>query len=281
MSACYLYAIVQAKTTPQVALDTLGPGLNETPLQRIAQDGLAAVVSAWRPSRNEAAPAANEADIWRHEQVIEALMERGPTLPVRFGTIMADAARVQELLAARREAFGVDLAHVAGRVEIGLRVLWTPPASAQPPAQVDEMPLQSLSQPQGSQAEDSAASSAGPGTHYLQRLATQQRRLESVQAQGKAMATELNASLQPLAADTRMQVLQSECLLLSAAYLVESASVEAFRAQIEALRRTYLNLSFLVTGPWPAYHFVSDRSDRSNESLNQQERPSVTRSRPG
>ena len=266
MSACYLYAIVQATTTPPVELDTLGLGLNETPLQRIAQDELAAVVSAWRPSHNEAAPVASEADVWRHEQVIEALMMRGPTLPVRFGTIMADADRVQTLLAARREAFEVDLAHVAGRVEIGLRVLWTPPPSAQPPAQIDEMPRQSLRQPEGSQAEDSTALSAGPGTHYLQRLAIQQRRQDSVLAQGKALATELNARLQLLAADVRMQVLQSERLLLSAAYLVESASVEAFRSQIEALRGTYLSLSFLVSGPWPAYHFVSDRSDGSNES---------------
>lgn len=260
MSACYLYAIVQATTTPQVELDTVGLGLNDTPLQRIVQEELAAVVSAWRPTHNEAAPVANEADVWRHEQVIEALMERGPTLPVRFGTIMANAARVQALLAARREAFGVDLAHVAGRVEMGLRVLWTPPP------QVDEMPLQPLSQPQGSQAEDSARSWTGPGRHYLQRLATQQRRQDSVRAQGKALAAELNADLQPLAADVRMQVLQSERLLLSAAYLVERASLEIFHSQIEALRRTYLSLSFLVSGPWPAYHFVSDRSDSPNES---------------
>jgi len=265
VSACYLYAIVQATATPQpqAELDTVGPGLSDTPLQRIVQDGLAAVVSVWHPTHNEAALAADEADVWRHEQVIEALMERGPTLPVRFGTILADAVRVQELLAARREAFGVDLAHVAGRVDMGLRVMWSPP----PPAQVDEPPLRPFDQAQGSQAEDSAGSSAGPGRHYLQRLVIQQRREDAVRAQGKALAAELNARLQPLAADVHMQVLQSERLLLSAAYLVEKASLEAFRSQIEALRRTYPSLSFLASGPWPAYHFVSEQPEHTHTRM--------------
>ena len=249
MNACYLYAIVQAKTTPQVALDTVGLGLSDTPLQRIVQDGLAAVISAWHPTRKEAAPAADEADVWRHEQVIESLMEQGPTLPVRFGTILADAARVRELLVTRRAVFENDLAHVAGRVEMGLRILWTPPS----PAQVN--------------AEASAGSSAGPGRHYFERLVTQQQREDSVQAQGKALAAELNAELLPLAADVHMQVLQSDRLLLSAAYLVESAVVGAFRSQIEALRRAYPGLSFLVSGPWPAYHFVSDRSEHAYASI--------------
>ncbi|MBI3959453.1 MAG: GvpL/GvpF family gas vesicle protein [Chloroflexi bacterium] len=254
MSACYLYAIVRA-ATPQAALDTAGPGLLDMPLQRVAQDGLAAVVSAWHPARPGAAPAADEADVWRHEQVIEALMDRGPTLPVRFGTILADAARVQELLVTRRADFEIDLAHVADRVEMGLRVLWNPPTLAA----VDEAPPR--------QAPDNVGSPAGPGRDYLDRLVTQQRRENSVQAQGRALADELNTQLRPFAADVHIQVLQSERLLLSAVYLVENASVEAFRARIEALRRIYPSLSFLASGPWPAYHFVSDQPEPANTRM--------------
>ena len=186
---------------------------------------------------------------------------------MRFGAILADAARVQELLVTRRAAFEIDLAHVAGRVEMGLRVLWSPP----PPGQVDDATLRPFDklrtppfdQAQGSQVQDTAEASAGLGRRYLQRRATEQRREDAVRAQGKALAAELNARLHPLAADVHMQVLQSERLLLSAAYLVENASLEAFRSQIEALRRTYPDLSFLASGPWPAYHFVSGQSERA------------------
>ncbi len=252
-SNCYLYAIVHAETTSQAALDEAGPGLRDAPLQMIVQGELAALVSAWYPTHLESIPAATEDDVWRHEHIIEAMMERGPTLPVRFGTILVDAARVMDLLSRRREAFEADLAHVAGRVEMGLRVIWIPPM----PTETNEPAPRPVYKIEMVQGEDGSTPLSGSGKIYLQMLAAEQRRKDEIQTKGNELAAELNERLQSLAADVQMQILQSERMLLSAAYLIEKNLVDIFHSHIESLRLAYPNLSFLSNGPWPAYHFVN------------------------
>ena len=77
-----------------------------------------------------------------------------------------------------------------------------------------------------------------------------------MRAQGETFVAALNATLQPFFVDTRLQILPTERLLLSAAYLVKQTLVASFQAQVAALRERYPSFSFLSSGPWPAYHFV-------------------------
>ena len=106
-----------------IADGTLAP---EAPVRAVPCDGLAVLC----------APAAEgEADaetLWRREALLEALMEQGALLPVRYGTVVADEAAAVEAVSGRRDAFVRTLARVRGAVELSVRAVG--PADAAPEA---------------------------------------------------------------------------------------------------------------------------------------------------
>lgn len=239
MTACYLYAITQAPAPDFLA--KVGLGLRDLPLQVVIHGQLAAVMSDWCLPTPTSSHGVAETDLWRHEQVIEAIMAQGRTLPVRFGTTLADVDCVHQLLITRSADFSADLAYVADRVEMGLRILWEPPIRA---------PLS----PENSAAGNSAGFT--PGRRYLQQQILKRKQEQAIRAHAETFVAALNATLQPCFVDLRLQILPTERLLLSAAYLVQQTLVDAFQAQVAGLGARYPSFSFLCSGPWPAYHFV-------------------------
>ena len=65
--------------------------------------------------------------LWRHEQVVEALMEDRDLLPVRFGTRLDDDAAAARSLAGRRAEFKRALERVRGAVELSVRAVFLNP----------------------------------------------------------------------------------------------------------------------------------------------------------
>lgn len=106
----YIYGVVDE------APAELGLGLEGEPLRAVTEGPVAAVVSA-----HDRAPEAEEDELWQHEAVVERLMEDAAVLPMRFGTTVADAKQVEELLRAREEELVESLAAVRGAVELSVR----------------------------------------------------------------------------------------------------------------------------------------------------------------
>jgi len=229
----YLYAITdrpEANVPAEV-------GLEGVPLLSMDYQDIAAVVS---PLAAAEVPLA-EANLWRHEAVVEALMKDRTVLPVRFGTVLANEAAVQAVLAAHYADFVTNLDQVRGRVELGLRVLWDDDA---PPS------------PQPSPA-CRGGSARECGRSYLLARLEEERQTRAWRQRAETLTTELHAPLAQLAVESTQQVLVTPRLLLTAAYLVEGDQVAAFRREVEALSGAYPALRFLCTGPWPSYSFVT------------------------
>ena len=240
MAYSYWYAIVEASGS-DLDVAAWGNGLLESPLRLVIEEDLAAVVSDWpKPAMKRSSDAVDPQLVWQHEGVVERIMASRPVLPVRFGTILADDERIQAVLAERQAEMKADLVHVAGCVELGVRVLWDPPAG----------------EPQVA-ASSLAPEMQTPGARYLQKRAVEEHTRRSVQEQGKALAGELSRALRTKAVDTRQSVLQTERMLLNAAFLVPQNEVAAFLSAVEKLRGEHGQLAFLCSGPWPPYHFVS------------------------
>lgn len=248
MPYAYWYAVVSAPEDPQAGPPpSWGSGLRDRPLRLVCAGELAAVVSDWPQATLKRDSESVDPDlVWRHEHVVENIMASTPVLPVRFGTVLAGDAKIQAVLAERQGMFKADLVHVAGCVELGLRVLWEPPAFD--PATVHAVMLGNTAQP---------VNAATPGAHYLLQRAAEEQAHRSIQQAGKTLAAELNQSLRARAVDVRQSVLQTERLLLSAAYLVPNEDVPAFLAAVKRQRSLHPQLAFLCSGPWPPYHFVS------------------------
>jgi glycosyltransferase involved in cell wall biosynthesis len=223
----YVYALTDAPERPLPDCR----GHRGARLRVLAHDGVAAVCTR----HGHIEPRPDEAALWRHERVTEALMADRAVLPVRFGTTVADEAALTAMLADRHGEFRAALDRVRGRVEIGVRALWTPPDTA-PDLEA------------GNAAE-------GPGRAYLQARLDERTRAER-------LADALHGALAPRAAAARRRVLVTPRMLLSAAYLVERHAVEDFLAAVDAVGANHPEVELLCTGPWPAHSFAAVDGER-------------------
>jgi gas vesicle protein GvpL/GvpF len=98
--------------------DAGGPPLPEaTPLESVEACGLAALCAP-ATEREVSADA-----LWRHEELVEALMEERDLLPVRYGTCVDDAAAAARVLEEQHDRWSAALDRVRGAVELSLRVI--------------------------------------------------------------------------------------------------------------------------------------------------------------
>jgi hypothetical protein len=235
MTTFYLYAISDRPEAPVPAQ----PGLEEAALLSIPYQSIAAIGSPF--SAGEAAP--TEANLWRHEAVVESLMADRAVLPVRFGAILAGEMAVRAALAAHYTNFLAGLDRVRGRVELGLRILWD-----------DDLQIEDGGSPV---ADSNRQAPTISGRSYLLARLEEDRQYRDWRERAETLAMELNVSLSRLAVDSVQQMLVTPRLLLTAAYLVDQDQVAAFRLAVEALKITHPALRFLCTGPWPPYSFVA------------------------
>jgi hypothetical protein len=194
-----LYAITEDPTPP------------DPPLRAVPSDGLIAICAP--TERREVTPDT----LWRHEELIEGLMEGRNLLPVRFGTLVSDERAVAQAVAERKDQFAASLDHVRGAVELAVR--------AHP----------------------------HPGTQQRNEIGESGRDYMSAKARRMRAARVVH---EPLADVARDSVVQPGPELLRAAYLVDRGTVERFVSEVRRLQRAHAELDVLCTGPWPPYSFA-------------------------
>jgi hypothetical protein len=155
--------------------------------------------------------------LWRHEELVESLMETRDVLPVRFGTLLADDDAVAHAVGERGGQLAGRLELVRGAVELALRV----------DDQGTATPIRS---------------GAATGTEYMQLQAARVR-------SGRLIHEELAA----LARDTATLPGPE---LVRAAYLVGREKVDDFVARVRKLQDANPELVLICTGPWPPYSFA-------------------------
>jgi hypothetical protein len=217
----YLYAIAQSPDRRTAA------GLRGAPLRAIGGSGIFAIASEHDDPRIQA----NEEDLWTHENVVEALMDRSAVLPMRFGSVLPDEEAVGALLRNKRLEFELALSHVRGAVELGVRAAI------------------SLDGTDDARRTESGRA-AGPGTAYMLDRLERQR-------VGSEVARRIHEPLASLARDSASRLSAQEPPLLNASYLVDLELVDRFKAHVEELDDELPEATIVCTGPWPPYSFTS------------------------
>jgi len=115
----YLYAVIP-RSEEQILTFS---GIGGNPVYAISHGKVSAVVGdvpneKIRPERRH---------LGAHHEILKQLMNISAVLPVRFGIIANGSKAVQKILSGNQEAFIEQLDHVAGKVEMGLRVTWDVP----------------------------------------------------------------------------------------------------------------------------------------------------------
>lgn len=210
----YVYAI----TDPLELSEDLR-GLEEAPLETAASGRVCAVYS----THERFEPTPEPSLLWRHDQVVERLMEAGGVLPLRFGTTFGAADELDSILMRDGARFERLLARVRGCVELSVRVGITPCAEPD----------------------------ATSGTAYLEsKLATSRER--------EAAAQRVLRPLRELAKASSRRTPRAGGAVLNESYLVGREAVEPFVARVKALQEGNGDVAVSCTGPWGPYSFVDE-----------------------
>lgn len=245
-SACYVYAIV-GRDTPLPRVDG---GRDAEALTMVSWRELGAVT---RHVAADAAPFTMEAVLY-HEAVVEAVRRQGPALPVRFGTLFRDATSLTSAIAERYEPLAADLDRLGDKVELSLTALWASRALD------DELAPE--------RPEREASTRQSVGARYLFARAAELRRADALKDRALAVDRELDRVLGALALDRRVSLLPTPRVAVRAAYLLDPARVDAFKAAFQATHRSRSEVRLLLTGPWPPYSFVR-RTETADSAANE------------
>lgn len=235
----YLYAIVDIREPFSMAAER---GVDDAETYLMKHQGIAAVVSdiptgKIRPERRR---------LSAHHHVLTKLMESRTVLPVAFGLI-ADPDEVDQFLELNHDELIDQLDRVAGKIEMGLRVVWDVP-------NIYEYLV-------GMHPELRALRDH---TFRGDREPTHDEKIEL----GRAFDRMLNHDREILA-ERASSIVRSRCVevvfdktrseheIMNLACLIDRDGRKDFElAVIETARLFDDNFAFDFNGPWPPHHFV-------------------------
>lgn len=186
-----------------------------------------------------------------HEAVLDAALGRGDVVPMRVCTIFRGDDDVRRMLTDRRAELAEALEQLHGRSEWGVKII------------ADRARVAEIARTRGGSA--SAERPTGEGGAYLGKKQADRYLRELVDVILDDAVRESHARLEEWAAASELLPSQRRELagyegemVFNGAYLVDDEREDAFRAVVDELRRQYSDaaLTFELTGPWPAFHFV-------------------------
>jgi hypothetical protein len=190
-----------------------------------------------------------------HEHVLETALRSGmAVVPFRLCTLYREPSGVCDLLRDDGQTLRRSLAAVEGRAEWGLKVFV-----------VRERLTEALAAEEAV-GDESSREGGGEGTEYLVRKHQSRALRRRVDEFAARCAEEFHRRLEAMAEGARTTPLQPRDahgrdadMLLNGVYLVSRREEDQLEQALRALRADWddAGFQFDLTGPWPAYNFVS------------------------
>lgn len=195
-----------------------------------------------------------EAKVRRHEQVVEALLARGPVLPLRFGTVFLGIERLRAVLARNARTLREALRYLAGKEEWGLKGF----------SDVGSLRAALLRGDPALLTDWAGAAGASPGHRFFAlRKAEELLAARSLEREVKLVDDAVAAVAPRVVRVVRNPAAEGfapegERLVLSLACLLDRRAVEPFLEEVECWNRDdrRAGLRLATSGPWPPYHFT-------------------------
>lgn len=183
-----------------------------------------------------------------HEAVVEFCARKGDVIPMKLFTIFQNDGR-----AAAQVGKASDLNAIFRR--IGGCAEWSVRVSCVPPGDDEE----EAATPPGEQTSRGAES----GAAFLARKKTERDAARKAATDARQVVEDVHARLARIARATVRKDgdLPGTPLMLDAAFLVVRTKERAFHRELERLAATAARAGcdVVLSGPWPAYHFVAGR----------------------
>jgi hypothetical protein len=229
--AIYLYCFLRATAEPPPHL----LGIDGSPVRVADLDGLV----AWVSETERPAITATPERARQHDRVVRAALERQTPLPARFGQIMTDETALGDAVSSRRAAFDAALKHVAGAVEMTVRML---------------MPSEGKSA--GAEPMKHSNKPTTTGRDYLDRVAAVQRQERNLLAEEGIVRGRVSSAVGGLVRAESFARAAPGSSMATLSHLVPRENIEAYRSALLVLRDETPALAIMVSGPWAPYSFT-------------------------
>jgi len=219
-------------------------GINGAPLERVAGDGIDAIVSRLPDEDLELRRDA----MTEHARVLEAALTHGTVLPMRFGVVMdGDTAVTRDLLEAHGDELRHQLTELNGKVELRIRATY------------EEEPLMReilTEDTEIARMREEVRKVPEAAAHFT-RIALGERIAEAVARKRQGDADWILEALTPLAIEVSVGEPRHERMVLAASFLVEGERMTEFDETVDMLGRAQAGrMKFRYTGPLPPHSFV-------------------------
>jgi hypothetical protein len=235
----YLYAVV-AIGEPRTYSSL---GIEGKDVYTIADGCVAAVVSSLTSSKIRP----ERANLRAHQAVLNRLIEDTSPLPMAFGTIADNPQAIHKILVQNRRAFDEQLARVAGKVEMGLRVTWDVP-------NIFEYFVNTHTELRLVRDRLMSARHEFTQEEKIELGRMFDRLLNSDREEHTARVERV---LAPLCVEFKASQCRNEQEVINLACLVKRDAQEAFSTGVFAAAKFFdNNFSFDYSGPWAPHNFV-------------------------
>lgn len=238
--AKYVYGILAASA--RVPSRT---GIGDAPLELIAGDGIAALVSD--------VPGGGDLRMGRdamtaHARVLEEAHSHGTVLPMRFGVVMAGDNEIRsQLLDAHHDELVDQLADFEGKVELKLRGTYEEDALMREVVREDQ---------DVARLRESLRGAPEDATYYG-RIQLGELIARAIERKREVDSREILESLTPLALAVEVAEATHERVVLSASFLIEHDQIDEFDAAVDRIGRSQADrMRLKYTGPLPPHSFV-------------------------
>lgn len=204
-------------------------GVDGHPVRLVEEAGLALWFSDGSPSE----PTVER--IRAHDAVVRAALRTATPLPFRFGTRLRGEPQARAMLRENRERFAQALQRVEGRVEMGVRALWTDGSAPAPPP--EELPVRS-------------------GRDYMEALRRRHLQQRHSRERADQLLDRLEAVFAPVSPVSHRIATPEPGVAGVVAHLVQRESLHQYRRCADEAANLLGEVELHFSGPWAPYSFV-------------------------
>ncbi len=240
----YIYCIISSQYERNFG--PIGIGGRSDEVLTISCDDLSMVVSSCPIQKF----VVNKEDVMAHEKVIEEVMkEYDSVLPVRFGTIAANADSVRDLLERRYKEFKNLLTDVEHKVELSVKGLWE---------DMDIIFKEILKDNKKINTEkEKIQNDLNQGTVHAKNKVGKMVK-EALQNKKDLEVEKILLPLRKASKDYKLKESARDEVLMDSAFLVDRGREKEFDNIMDDLSEAYKGrIKFMYSGPFPVFNFVN------------------------
>ena len=210
----YTYGVIDSKNT----IDETIFGLEGGGINNVSYRDIGVAVSELRQKLQEI----TDANVLKHEEVIETLMTKFTVLPVRFSTIFNTKEDLLSMVEFYYQDFKDNFDRLHNKVEFGIKVIWLQDTIKQRIIDAYQKTKHNLS-----------ISSESPAKTFVKEKFEKHIIDKEFQEEADRCIAVVDDYFNKIATEKRLKKLQTESLLLNAAYLVEKDKQDDFKKAFE------------------------------------------------